>query len=112
MAKDATQHGQLYSHTKLPQQHIKGLLRKRMLEEWQTSWKNGVTGTKIYKPCPQLVSVALTGLEWMSSSSLNMDLSLPTSKGFTCLTAIIAVVVELARHFTMPRSAFIQCLGI
>ncbi|GBO36853.1 hypothetical protein AVEN_164639-1, partial [Araneus ventricosus] len=50
-------------------------------------------------------------LERMLSSSLNMDLSLPTSKGFTCLTAITAVVVELARHFTMPRSVFIQCLG-
>ncbi|GBM70081.1 hypothetical protein AVEN_237192-1 [Araneus ventricosus] len=62
--------------------------------------------------CPQLVSVPLTGLERMLSSSLNMDLSLPTSKGFTCLTAITAVVVELARHFTMPRSVFIQCLGI
>ncbi|GBL97613.1 hypothetical protein AVEN_49128-1 [Araneus ventricosus] len=45
--------------------------------------------------CPQLVSVPLTGLERMLSSSLNMDLSLPTSKDFTCLTAIIAVVVEL-----------------
>ncbi|GBN70169.1 hypothetical protein AVEN_148564-1 [Araneus ventricosus] len=42
--------------------------------------------------CPQLVSVPLTGLERMLSSSLNMDLSLPTSKGFTCLTAIIVVV--------------------
>ncbi|GBL72033.1 hypothetical protein AVEN_115060-1 [Araneus ventricosus] len=61
---------------------------------------------------PQLVSVPLTGLERMLSSSLNMDLSLPTSKDFTCLTAIIAVVVELARHFTMPRSVSIQCLGI
>ncbi|GBM96015.1 hypothetical protein AVEN_226212-1 [Araneus ventricosus] len=49
----------------------------------------------------------LTGLERMLSSSLNMDLSLPTSKGFTCLTAITAVVVELARHFTMPRSVSI-----
>ncbi|GBN44918.1 hypothetical protein AVEN_69342-1 [Araneus ventricosus] len=47
--------------------------------------------------CPQLVSVPLTGLERMLSS-LNMALSLPTSEGFTCLTAIIAVVVELARH--------------
>ncbi|GBM57388.1 hypothetical protein AVEN_59872-1 [Araneus ventricosus] len=35
--------------------------------------------------CPQLVCVPLTGLETMLSSSLNMDLSLPTSKGFTCL---------------------------
>ncbi|GBN53246.1 hypothetical protein AVEN_141557-1 [Araneus ventricosus] len=50
--------------------------------------------------CPQLVSVPLTGLERMLSSSLNMAFSLPTSKGFTSLTAIIAVVVELARHFT------------
>ncbi|GBN00818.1 hypothetical protein AVEN_208714-1 [Araneus ventricosus] len=62
--------------------------------------------------CPQLVSVPLTGLERMLSSPLNMDISLLTSKGFTCLTAIFAAVVELARHFTMPRSAFIQCLGI
>ncbi|GBM69460.1 Retrovirus-related Pol polyprotein from type-1 retrotransposable element R1 [Araneus ventricosus] len=44
LAKDATQHGQPYSHTKLPKPHIKSLLRKRMLEEWQTSWKNGDTG--------------------------------------------------------------------
>ncbi|GBM89924.1 hypothetical protein AVEN_73910-1 [Araneus ventricosus] len=62
--------------------------------------------------CPQLVSVPLTGLERMLSSSVNMDLSLPTSKDFTCLTASIAVVVELARHFTMPRSVSIQCLSI
>ncbi|GBM86367.1 hypothetical protein AVEN_186533-1 [Araneus ventricosus] len=41
LAKDETQHGQPYSHTKLPKPHIKGLLRKRMLQEWQTSWKNG-----------------------------------------------------------------------
>ncbi|GBL83571.1 hypothetical protein AVEN_196405-1 [Araneus ventricosus] len=53
--------------------------------------------------CPQLVSVPLTGLERVLSS-LNMALSLPTSKDFTSLTAIIAVVVELAQHFTMPRS--------
>ncbi|GBN03690.1 hypothetical protein AVEN_182970-1 [Araneus ventricosus] len=110
LAKDATQHGQPYSHTKLPKPHIRGLLRKRMLEEWQTSWKNGDTGRKIYNIMPS-VSVPLIGLEGMLSS-LNMDLSLPTSKGFTCLTAITAVVVELARHFIMPRSTFIQCLGI
>ncbi|GBM38483.1 hypothetical protein AVEN_24579-1 [Araneus ventricosus] len=59
---------------------------------------------------PQLISVPLTGLERMLSSSLNMDLSLPTSKGFTCLAAITAVVVELARHFTMPRSVSIYVL--
>ncbi|GBO28823.1 hypothetical protein AVEN_100358-1 [Araneus ventricosus] len=61
--------------------------------------------------CPQLVSVPLTGLERMLSS-LNMDLSLPTSKGFTSLTAIIAVVVELALHFNEPRSVFTQSLRI
>ncbi|GBN55949.1 hypothetical protein AVEN_109899-1 [Araneus ventricosus] len=44
--------------------------------------------------CPQLVSVPLTRLERMLSSSLNMAISLLTSKGFICLTAIIAVVVE------------------
>ncbi|GBM59762.1 hypothetical protein AVEN_137496-1, partial [Araneus ventricosus] len=43
-----------------------------------------------------LVSVPLTGLERMLSSLLNMALSLPTSKGFTSLTAIISVVAELA----------------
>ncbi|GBM85384.1 hypothetical protein AVEN_205402-1 [Araneus ventricosus] len=37
LAKDATQHGQPYSLIKLPKPHIKGLLRKSMLEEWQTS---------------------------------------------------------------------------
>ncbi|GBO25711.1 hypothetical protein AVEN_1253-1 [Araneus ventricosus] len=58
LVKDATQHGQPYSHTKLPKLHKKGLLRKRMLEEWQTSWKNGDTGRKIYQHhAPQLVSV-------------------------------------------------------
>ncbi|GBN17928.1 hypothetical protein AVEN_164221-1 [Araneus ventricosus] len=60
---------------------------------------------KSISSCPQLVSVPLTGLERMPSS-LNMALSLPTSKGFTCLTAITAVVVELARHFTMPRGVY------
>ncbi|GBO16781.1 hypothetical protein AVEN_25403-2-1, partial [Araneus ventricosus] len=54
LAKDATQHGQPYSHTKLPKPHIKGLLRKRMLEEWQTSWKNGDTGIKIFNIIPSV----------------------------------------------------------
>ncbi|GBL89858.1 hypothetical protein AVEN_179627-1 [Araneus ventricosus] len=43
----------------------------------------------------QLVIVPLTGLERMFSSSLNIALSLPTSKGFISLKAINAVVVEL-----------------
>ncbi|GBM91586.1 hypothetical protein AVEN_164193-1 [Araneus ventricosus] len=53
--------------------------------------------------CPQLVSVPLIGLGRILSSSLNMALSLPTSKGFTCLRAIIAIV---AQHLTMTRSVF------
>ncbi|GBN90080.1 hypothetical protein AVEN_128703-1, partial [Araneus ventricosus] len=87
LAKDATQHVQPYSHTKLPKPHIKGLLRKRMLEEWQTSRKNGDKERKSITSYHQLVSVPVTGLERMLSSSLNMDLSLPTSKGFACLSA-------------------------
>ncbi|GBN27079.1 hypothetical protein AVEN_158766-1 [Araneus ventricosus] len=42
--------------------------------------------------CPQIVFLPLTGSERMLSSSLNMDLSLPTPKAFTSLTAINAVV--------------------
>ncbi|GBM30570.1 hypothetical protein AVEN_27608-1 [Araneus ventricosus] len=62
LAKDATQHGQHYSHTKPPKPHIKGLLRKRMLEEWQTVWKNGDTGRKIYNIMP---SVSLRPTNWI-----------------------------------------------
>ncbi|GBN63700.1 hypothetical protein AVEN_155671-1 [Araneus ventricosus] len=60
-------------------------LRKSILEEWQTSWKNGDTGTKIYNIMP---SVSLRPTNWIRA------LSLLTSKGFTSLTAIIAVVAE------------------
>ncbi|GBM62841.1 hypothetical protein AVEN_35146-1 [Araneus ventricosus] len=59
LAKDATQHGQPYSLTKLPKPHRKGLLRKSMLEEWQTLWKNGDTGRNIYNIMP-LVSLRPT----------------------------------------------------
>ncbi|GBN19940.1 hypothetical protein AVEN_35914-1 [Araneus ventricosus] len=62
LAKDATQHGQPYSHTKLPKPHIKGLLLKRMLEEWQTSWKNGDTGRRIFNIMP---SVSLHPTNWI-----------------------------------------------
>ncbi|GBN00459.1 hypothetical protein AVEN_30310-1 [Araneus ventricosus] len=71
-----------------------------------------IQAEKSITPCPQLVFVPLTGIESVLSSSLNMALSLLTSKGFTSLTAINAVVTELARHFTMPRSVPSQCLGI
>ncbi|GBN50364.1 hypothetical protein AVEN_249865-1 [Araneus ventricosus] len=62
LAKDATQHGQPYSLIKLPKPHIKGLLRKSMLEEWQTSWKNGDTGRKIYNI---MASVSLRPTNWI-----------------------------------------------
>ncbi|GBN24242.1 hypothetical protein AVEN_109685-1 [Araneus ventricosus] len=81
LPKDATHHGQPYSHTKLPKPHIKGLLRKSMLEEWQTSFKNGDTGRKFY-------NIMLSLTNWIRDNVIfffiNMDFSLPTSKGFTC----------------------------
>ncbi|GBN00418.1 hypothetical protein AVEN_8974-1 [Araneus ventricosus] len=62
MAKDATQHGQPYSLIKLPKPHIKGLLRKSMLEERQTSRKNVNTGRKIYNI---MSSVSLRPTNWI-----------------------------------------------
>ncbi|GBO41934.1 hypothetical protein AVEN_72857-1 [Araneus ventricosus] len=59
LAKDATQHGQPYSLSKLPKPRIEGLLQKSMLEEWQTSWKKGDNGRKIYNIMP-LVSLLPT----------------------------------------------------
>ncbi|GBL99501.1 hypothetical protein AVEN_68785-1 [Araneus ventricosus] len=62
LVKDATQHGQHYSLIKLPKPHIKGLLRKSMLEEWEILWKNGDTGRKIYNIMP---SVSLRPTNWI-----------------------------------------------
>ncbi|GBO21166.1 hypothetical protein AVEN_176624-1 [Araneus ventricosus] len=62
LAKDATQHGQPYSHTKLSKPHIKALLRKSMLEERQISWKNGHTGRKT---CNIMPSVSLRPTNWI-----------------------------------------------
>ncbi|GBN43479.1 hypothetical protein AVEN_259534-1 [Araneus ventricosus] len=62
LAKDAMQHGQPYSLTNLPKPHVKVLFRKSMLEEWQTSWKNGDTGRKIYNIMP---SVSLRPTTWI-----------------------------------------------
>ncbi|GBN76932.1 hypothetical protein AVEN_161767-1 [Araneus ventricosus] len=83
-----------------------------MLEEWQTSWKNGDTGRKIYNIMP---SVSLRPTNWIGEDVIFFSQHspfLPTSKGFTCLRAIFAAVVELARHFTMPRCVFAQYFGI
>ncbi|GBM40066.1 hypothetical protein AVEN_23153-1 [Araneus ventricosus] len=74
LAKDATQHGQPYSHTKLPKPRIKSLLRKRMLEEWQTSWKNGDTGKKIYKIMP---SVNVRPTNWIREDLIFFSQHIP-----------------------------------
>ncbi|GBM13636.1 hypothetical protein AVEN_229601-1 [Araneus ventricosus] len=46
---------------------IKGLLWKSMLEEWQTSWKNGDTGRKIYNIVP---SVSLRPTNWIREDAI------------------------------------------
>ncbi|GBL75450.1 hypothetical protein AVEN_194629-1 [Araneus ventricosus] len=112
LAKDATQHGQPIHILNFLNRTLKASSGRGCLRSGKPHGRMAIQAGKSLTSCPQLVSVPLTGLERMLSSSLNMDLSLPTSKDFTCLTAIIAVVVELARHFTMTQSASIQCLGI
>ncbi|GBN49441.1 hypothetical protein AVEN_24312-1 [Araneus ventricosus] len=73
--------------------------------KWRTiPGTTSIQAGKAITLCPQLVFNPLTGLEGMLSSSLSMALSQFTSKGFTSMTAINAVVVKLARHLTMPRS--------
>ncbi|GBL93872.1 hypothetical protein AVEN_153632-1 [Araneus ventricosus] len=42
------------SNSSLLKPHIKGLLRKSMLEESETSWNNGDTGKKIYNSMPSV----------------------------------------------------------
>ncbi|GBM75557.1 hypothetical protein AVEN_88371-1 [Araneus ventricosus] len=91
---------------------LKGSSGRACLRSGEPHRRMAIQAGKSLTSCPQLVYVPLTGLERILSSSLNMALSLPTSKDFTSLTLIIAVVVELARHFTMPWSVFSQCLGI
>ncbi|GBM65572.1 hypothetical protein AVEN_169852-1 [Araneus ventricosus] len=87
---------------KLPKPHIKCLLRKSMLEEWQTSWNNGDTGRKIYNIMP---SVNLRPTNWIRE-----DVTPPAnlkrfhlSDSRLTMTHNVAVV-ELARHFTMKQS--------
>ncbi|GBN52861.1 hypothetical protein AVEN_146351-1 [Araneus ventricosus] len=79
LAKDATQHGQPYSLTKLPKPHIKGLLRKSMLEEWQTSRKNGDTGRKIYNIMP---SVSLRPTNWIREDVIFFSQHVPFPANF------------------------------
>ncbi|GBM54127.1 hypothetical protein AVEN_119855-1 [Araneus ventricosus] len=55
------------SLTKLPKPDIKGLLRKSMFEEWQTSWKNGDTGRKIYIIKPP---VSLRPTNWIRKNDI------------------------------------------
>ncbi|GBN80270.1 hypothetical protein AVEN_23748-1 [Araneus ventricosus] len=64
---NATQHGQPYSLTKLPKPHIKGLFRKSILQKWQTSWKNGDTGRRIYNI---MASVSLHPTKWIIEDAI------------------------------------------
>ncbi|GBN38961.1 hypothetical protein AVEN_160021-1 [Araneus ventricosus] len=59
MGNPLKQHGHLL---KLPKLHIKGFLRKSMLQEWTSSWKNGDTGRNIYEFMP---SVSLRPTNWI-----------------------------------------------
>ncbi|GBM50084.1 hypothetical protein AVEN_223296-1 [Araneus ventricosus] len=83
-----------------------------MLEEWQTSWKNGDTGRKIYNIMP---SVSLRPTNWIREDVIFFSQHGPFPaylKRFHLSDSDFSAVVELARHFTMPRSVFTQCLGI
>ncbi|GBM85083.1 hypothetical protein AVEN_248814-1 [Araneus ventricosus] len=83
-----------------------------MLEEWQTFCKNSDTGRKIYNI---MSSVGLRPTNWIREDVIFFSQHGPFSaylEGVTSLTAIIAAVVELARHFTVPRSVPSQFIGI
>ncbi|GBN26234.1 hypothetical protein AVEN_270360-1 [Araneus ventricosus] len=87
-------------------------LYRCLLEEWRTSWKNGDTGSKIYSIMP---SVSLRPTNWIREDVIFFSQHGPFPaylEGVTSLTAIIAAVLDLARHFTMPRSVSSQRLGI
>ncbi|GBN26146.1 hypothetical protein AVEN_181007-1 [Araneus ventricosus] len=62
LAKDATQLGNPIHILSFLKRTEKGLLRKRMLEERQTLWKNGDTDRKIYNIMP---SVSLRPTNWI-----------------------------------------------
>ncbi|GBN43923.1 hypothetical protein AVEN_3616-1 [Araneus ventricosus] len=97
---------------KLPKPHIKGLLRKSMVEVWQTSWKNGDTGRKIYNIMP---SVSLRTTNWIREDVIFFSQHGPFPaylKRFHLSDSEYCSCVELPRHFTMPLSVFSQCLGI
>ncbi|GBN19127.1 hypothetical protein AVEN_55936-1 [Araneus ventricosus] len=82
LAKDAMQHDQLCAMTMLPKPYIRGLLRKSLLEKWQTSWNNGDTDRKLYSIMP---SVSLRLTNWIREDVIFFSehaLSLPTSKSF------------------------------
>ncbi|GBN81969.1 hypothetical protein AVEN_176740-1 [Araneus ventricosus] len=106
-----TQRNQLYTLTKVPKPHKEGLLRKSMLEEWQTSWNNGDTSRKIYDIVP---SVSLLPTNWIREEVILFSEHGPFPAYIKrCdLSDSDQAVVELARHFTMPRSVLSQCLGI
>ncbi|GBN90579.1 hypothetical protein AVEN_132373-1 [Araneus ventricosus] len=100
--------------TKLPKPHIKGLLRKSMLEEWQTSRRNGDIGRKIYNIMP---SVSLRPTNWIREDVIFFSQHGPFPayhKRFHLSDSDYCSCggIGKARHFTLPRSVFSQCLGI
>ncbi|GBN19268.1 hypothetical protein AVEN_235189-1 [Araneus ventricosus] len=112
LAKDATQHGQPYSLIKLPKPHIKCLLQKSMLEEWQTVWKNGNTGRKIYNIMP---SVSLRPNNWIREDVIFFSQHGPFPaylKRFHLSDSDFCSCGGIAGHFNMPRSVFTQFLAI
>ncbi|GBM18619.1 hypothetical protein AVEN_78180-1 [Araneus ventricosus] len=84
-----------------------------MLEEWQTSWKNGDTGIKIPNVMPSVSphpTNCITGDVFFSQNGpfptyLKRFHSDDTDSDYCSCGG-------MARHFTMPRSVFAQCLGI
>ncbi|GBN65115.1 hypothetical protein AVEN_274962-1 [Araneus ventricosus] len=87
--------------------------KNSMLRVRQNYWNNGDAGKKVFNIMP---SVCLRPTNWIGEDVIfffEHGPFLPTSKGSTSLiTTISAVVMGLARHFTMPRSAQSQSLGI
>ncbi|GBO24983.1 hypothetical protein AVEN_89383-1 [Araneus ventricosus] len=95
LAKDETRQGKHYTLTKVPKPYIKSLLRKSMLEEWQTSWNNGDIGRKIYNIMP---SVSLR-----PTNCIREDVIYLSQHG---------LFPAYLKRFHFPDSGFCSCGGI
>ncbi|GBO19757.1 Retrovirus-related Pol polyprotein from type-1 retrotransposable element R1 [Araneus ventricosus] len=54
LAKGATENGLPYPNVDTPKSHFKSLLRKQMLDKWQTEWTRGKTGRPIHNIHPKV----------------------------------------------------------